>query len=68
MFINEEGEDPTVFDEAKMRDKIDCWEKELDCLPFFQLAASLTPGWTNAYRIIIPDGFHNHSGSPPIRF
>ena len=56
LFINEEGEDLAVYDEAKARDKIECWSKELDCLPFFQLASSLTPGWTNAYRTVIPDG------------
>ena len=56
LFINEEGEDLAVYDEAKAKDKIECWSKELDCLPFFQLASSLTPGWTNAYRTVIPDG------------
>ena len=56
LFINEEGEDLALYDEAKVKDKIECWSKELDCLPFFQLASNLTPGWTNAYRIVIPDG------------
>ena len=25
LFIDEEGEDPTVYDEGKMKEKIDCW-------------------------------------------
>lgn len=56
LFIDEDGEDPTVFDEGKMSEKIECWSKELDVSPFFQLAASLVPRWIDAYRIVIPDG------------
>jgi len=56
LFIDEEGEDPTVYDEAKMREKIDCWSKELDISPFFQLAANLVPSWINAYKIVSRDG------------
>jgi hypothetical protein len=56
LFINEEGEDVTTYDEGKMRDKIECWGKELDVLPFFQLALTLTPGFINAYQSIIPGG------------
>lgn len=56
LFINEEGEDTTVYDEAKAKEKIEVWSRECDVLPFFQLASSLTPGWSNAYRIIIPGG------------
>ena len=52
LFIDEEGEDPTVFDEGKMREKIDCWGKELAVTPFFQLAVSLTPGWIPAYKLV----------------
>lgn len=55
LFIDEEGEDVTVFDEGKMREKIECWGKELDIAPFFQLAVSLVPGWMPAYKVIIPD-------------
>jgi hypothetical protein len=55
LFIDETGEDPTIYDEGKMREKIECWGKELDCSPFFQLAASLVPHWIAAYRIVIPD-------------
>lgn len=53
LFINEKDEDVTVFDEAKMKDKIECWSKELDVSPFFHLAASLVDGWMPAYNITI---------------
>ena len=56
LFMDEEGEDPTQYDEGKMREKIECWGKELDTLPFFQLANSLTAGWTNAYKTISQNG------------
>jgi hypothetical protein len=56
LFIDEEGEDAIVYDEGKMREKIECWSKELAVLPFFQLAASLVPHWSAAYRVVIPDG------------
>jgi hypothetical protein len=56
LFINEEGEDVTSFDEGKVKEKIECWSKELDVLPFFQLAANLVPGWISASEIISPDG------------
>ncbi|MEN6568978.1 MAG: hypothetical protein ABFC18_03095 [Rikenellaceae bacterium] len=58
LFMNEEGEDPTTFDEGKMREKIDCWGKELLVSPFFQFAANLVPDWIVAYR----KGFHDGSG------
>ena len=56
LFMDEEGEDPTVYDEGKMREKIECWGKELDVSPFFQLAPSLVPGWINAYKTVSQDG------------
>ena len=56
LFINEENEDITEYEEAKISDKISCWAKELDPVPFFHLASSLVPGWTNAYKIVIRDG------------
>ena len=56
LFTDEEGEDPTIYDEGKMREKIDCWSKELDSLPFFQLAANLVPGWIDAYKTSIQNG------------
>lgn len=56
LFIDEEGEDPAVYDEGKMREKIECWSKELDISPFFQLAAGLVPHWTAAYQIVSRSG------------
>lgn len=56
LFIDEEGEDPTIYDEGKQRDKIDCWSKELDVLPFFVLAANLVPGWISASKKHFPAG------------
>jgi hypothetical protein len=56
LFIDEEGEDPTVYDEGKMREKIECWGKELDTLPFFQLASNLVPNWMPVYNLVLNDG------------
>jgi len=56
LFINETDEDPTKYNEAMMKSKIDCWGKELDITSFFYLAASLVPGWMPAYRLLIQDG------------
>lgn len=56
LFIDEEGEDSTVYDEGKMREKIDCWAKECAVTPFFQLAANLVPSWINAYKIVSQSG------------
>ena len=53
LFLNEKDEDITVYDEAKMKDKIECWSKELDVSPFFHWAASLVDGWMPAYNITI---------------
>lgn len=52
LFIDEEGEDPTKYDEGKMREKIQCWGEELDVSPFFQLAANLCPDWIPAYKLV----------------
>ena len=56
LFINEPDEDPTKYNEAMMKSKIDCWGKEMDIAPFFYLAASLVPGWMPAYKLVIHDG------------
>ena len=56
LFIDETGEDSTLYDEGKMREKIDCWGKELDVSPFFQLAANLVPGWIPAYKVVLQNG------------
>jgi hypothetical protein len=51
LFINEADEDVTVFDELKIKDKINCWSKELDVSPFFHMAVNLVNGWMPAYRV-----------------
>ena len=56
LFIDEEGEDPTVYDEGKMREKIDCWSKELSVTPFFQFATSVVPHWTQAFGLVSQSG------------
>lgn len=56
LFIDEEGEDPTVYDEGKMNEKIECWNKELSPLPFFHLASNLVNGWMPAYKSFIQNG------------
>ncbi len=56
LFIDEEGEDPTVYDEGKMKEKIECWGKELEISPFFQLASNLVPNWMPIYQVVIRDG------------
>ena len=56
LFIDEMGEDATVYDEGKMREKIDCWAGECSVTPFFQLAANLVPSWINAYKIVSQSG------------
>jgi hypothetical protein len=56
LFIDEEKEDGTVYDESLMKEKIDCWGKECAVQPFFQLAASIVPHWINAYKIVSRDG------------
>ena len=56
LFINEEDEDISAYNEALMKSKIDCWGGELSIDPFFYLAASLVPYWTNVYELHIRNG------------
>lgn len=56
LFINEEGENPTIYDEGKMNEKIECWGKELSPLPFFNMASTLVIGWMPAYKDFIQNG------------
>jgi len=51
LFINEAEEDVTVYDELKIKDKINCWSKELDISPFFNMAVNLVNGWMPAYKV-----------------
>ena len=62
LFIDEEGEDPTVYDEGKMKEKIECWGRELEISPFFQLASNLVPGWMPAYRVVSQSGLKSKEG------
>lgn len=56
LFINEDGEDITDFDEGKMADKIECWSKELNPIPFFHLASSLINDWMPIYNEVTQSG------------
>ena len=56
LFINEEGEDITVINDGIIKSKLDCWNKELDSLPFFYLASSLVKGWMSAYEKVSRSG------------
>jgi len=56
LFIDEEGEDPTRYNEAEMKAKIDCWGEEYEVGPFFYLAAGLAQGWMQAYEIVLKNG------------
>lgn len=57
LFIDEDGEDPAVYDEAKMKEKIKCWsDGGLDTSPFFQLAANLIPRWRKDYLLVSQSG------------
>jgi hypothetical protein len=52
LFINEESEDITVYNEEAMNDKIAIWGKELDVAFFFTFAISIVPSFIPCYRII----------------
>ena len=56
LFMDEEGEDATVYDEGLMKAKIDCWAGELAAPPFIQWAAGLVPNFLPAYKIVLKDG------------
>jgi hypothetical protein len=53
LFINEEDEDPTIYDEEKQNEKISDWSKEYDVAPFFDVAISLVKDWLPAYEIVL---------------
>jgi len=56
LFINEENEDTTKFNEAEMQSKIDCWASELEVFPFFCFANDIVPRWMPAYQLVIQSG------------
>ncbi len=62
LFIDEEGEDATIYDEGKMSEKIACWAESCDVAPFFQMAASLCPDWINAYKVVIQSTLETGKG------
>jgi hypothetical protein len=49
LFINEENEDVTKYNEAEMKAKIDCWASELEVFPFIALAISIHEDWLKIY-------------------
>ena len=65
LFIDEEGEDATVYDEGKMREKIECWGSELSVTPFFQLASNLVPDWIPGYKLVLNDGLPKGTTNEP---
>jgi hypothetical protein len=56
LFINEENEDITSYNEALMKAKIESWGRELSIEPFFYLVTNLVPYWTNVYELHIRGG------------
>lgn len=49
LFINQEGEDISIYDPKVMEQKSEDW-KDIDVKYFFQLAALSVHGWINAYK------------------
>jgi len=57
LFINTEGEDLADASDEHIASKIEVWSKELDAIPFFHFAASLSREWIAAYNISTLDTF-----------
>ena len=56
LFINGEGEDEKVYDEAVMKNKIEDWQKEGYAIQdFFSLAWNLVPGFIDIYKDDLQD-------------
>lgn len=55
LFISEESEDTTVYDENLMKEKIDLWGKEYDVTFFFIFAISVVPSFLPVYKIVTQD-------------
>lgn len=55
LFINEEGEDDTVYDELRADEKIAVWGKELEASFFLNFAAALVSHWIAAYKLTLED-------------
>lgn len=52
LFINEETEDTTVYDEALIKEKISLWGKEYDSSFFFLFATALVPTFIPVYKFV----------------
>jgi hypothetical protein len=52
LFLNEADEDVAVYDELKMKSKIECWAKELDVSPFLAMASGIVSDWMPVYKLI----------------
>lgn len=55
LFINEENEDTTVYDENLINEKISLWAKEFDVNFFFLFAISVVPHFMPVYKVITRD-------------
>jgi hypothetical protein len=55
LFINEQSEDDTEYNESKMKEKVECWAKEFDATFFFNFAAGLVRNWMSAYDLTLKD-------------
>lgn len=52
LFINEENEDITIYDENLMNEKIVLWGKEFDVNFFFTFAISVVPSFIPCYKVV----------------
>ena len=55
LFISEENEDTTIYDENQIKEKISLWGKEYDVNFFFMFAISVVPSFMPVYRIVTRD-------------
>jgi hypothetical protein len=58
LFINEENEDLTKYNESEMKAKIDCWTSELEVIPFVNLALAVQTDWIKTYQLLIRGGLN----------
>jgi len=56
LFLNEQDEDTTKYNEAEMQSKIDCWASELEVGPFVCLARDIVADWMPTYQLVIRSG------------
>jgi len=55
LFINEESEDTTIYDENLIKEKISLWGKEFDVNFFFLFAISVVPSFLPVYKFVSQD-------------